>query len=76
MIQIVDENVPDRQYLQDVVWQRGMEMGLYGLMVPGGREVHEHTLPITTLAVMGALYIDGGMEAVESVLRDYVHYMT
>lgn len=66
-------------WLHRVVFQRGLEMGLFGLMGTGGREVHEHTamelLPLTTGAVIGAVYIDGGMEAVASVLGDYVEYM-
>ena len=65
-------------------------MGLYRLFGPSGRQVdrdtgveliHDHgptaeeLPPLTTGAVLGAVYTDGGMEAVASVLGDYVDFM-
>ena len=59
----------------DTVWQRGVDMGLFGLMGTDGREALEHTamelLPRITTAIMGALYMDGGMEAFTNAVGSY-----
>lgn len=72
-------SIPDSSWLMDTVWQRGMDMGLFGLMGTGGREAHEHTamelLPRITTAIMGALYVDGGMEAVTNAVGSYAEAM-
>ena len=54
-------------------------MGLFGLMGNGGREALEHTtmelLPRITTAIIGALYMDGGMEAVTNAVGSYAEAM-
>lgn len=72
-------SIPDTSWLMDTVWHHGVDMGLFGLMGPGGREAHEHTamelLPRITTAIIGALYIDGGMEAVTNAVGSYAEAM-
>ena len=41
----------------------------------GTADQDAYLLPRITTAIMGALYIDGGMEAVTSVVGSYVEYM-
>ncbi len=54
-------------------------MGLPDLRKNGDGEAHQHTvtelLAVTTTAIFGALFMDGGMEAVASVLGDYLYYV-
>ena len=73
VLQVV-ANVPDQKWVVNRVCKRGMESGSFGLMGIGGRgtsgrELNQtHTalelLPRTTTAILWAVYMDGGMEAV------------
>ena len=52
---------------------------VFELIRTGGGEAHQHTaiqlLTLTTTAIMGTLYIDGGMKAVTSFPGSYADYM-
>ena len=54
-------------------------MGLPDLRNHGDGESHQHTatelLALTTTAIFGAVFMDGGMEADASVLEDYLYYV-
>lgn len=71
------EKLPDSGWLDNRVYARGFDMVGFGMMGYHGREPYVHTEELITritMAIVGALYMDGGMEATMSVVGGYVDY--